>query len=132
AALTSVENLNQDNFFLDKPDLFWYYQLDVAQIKMADIDDLISRLDTSQIQLAQHFNNTEFLTATQLFGPVVESFGSPSTIENYRDRVSVVQVPVDIIALQVFCLVLFFVSMMSDLLIERQAEVIALLRSRGA
>lgn len=132
AALTRAENLNESNLFLDKPDLLWYYQLDVAQIKMADIDDLISRLDTTQIQLAQHFLNTPSLTATQLFGSPVESFGNPSTIEDYRARVSVVQVPVGIIALQVFCLVLFFVSMMSDLLVERQADVIALLRSRGA
>jgi ABC-type lipoprotein release transport system permease subunit len=110
----------------------WYYHLDVLHIKMADLDDLISRLNTTQIQLAQQFNNTDSLTATQLFGPAVEAFGNPSTLEKYRDRVSVVQIPVNIVALQVFCLVLFFVSMMADLLVDRQAEVIALLRSRGA
>lgn len=131
AALTRAENMDALNF-LDKPDLLWYYQLNVAHIRMTDADDLASRLNTVQVKLASQFGNTPFLSGTQIFGPPVEAFGAPSTLEKYRDRVSVVQIPVDIVAFQVFCLVLFFVSMMADLLIDRQAEVIALLRSRGA
>jgi putative ABC transport system permease protein len=130
-ALTRAEGLVALNF-LDKPDLLWYYQLDVSRIRMTDIDDLVSRLSAAQTQLTAQYGNTPYLTSAQLFGPPVDAFGNPSTLEKYRDRVSVVQIPVDIIAFQVFCLVLFFVSMMADLLIDRQGEVIALLRSRGA
>ncbi len=131
-ALTRLETQVGGGLLLDKPTLLWYYRLDVAHIKMADLDDLIGRLNTAQIKITPQFGSTDTLEGTQLFGPVVESFGSPSTLERYRDRVAVVQVPVEIVALQVFCLVLFFVSMMADLLVDRQAEVIALLRSRGA
>jgi len=132
-ALTDVvENHVDVGPLLDKPNLLWYFQLNVSQIKMADLDDLINRLNTAQVKITPQFGNTDTLEGTQLFGPVVESFGSPSTLERYRDRVAVVQVPVEIVALQVFCLVLFFISMMADLLVDRQAEVIALLRSRGA
>lgn len=131
-ALTRVEEQAGGGLLLDKPNLLWYYRLDVAHIKMADLDDLIGRLNTAQIKITQQFGNTDSLEGTQLFGPTVESFGNPSSLEKYRDRVSVVEIPVDIVALQAFCLVLFFVSMMADLLVDRQAEVIALLRSRGA
>lgn len=131
-ALTRLETQVDGGLLLDKPTLLWYYRLDVAHIKMADLDDLIDRLNTAQVKITPQFGNTDLLEGTQLFGPVIESFGSPSTLERYRDRVAVVQVPVEIVALQVFCLVLFFVSMMADLLVDRQAEVIALLRSRGA
>src|SRR5262249_8668119 len=58
--------------------------------------------------------------------------GESSTIERYRDRVSVATIPADILALQVLALILFFVSMISDLMVERQTGMIALLRSRGA
>jgi len=132
AALTRLETQVGGNLLLEKPDLYWYYQLNVTLISMADVDDLIDRLNTAQLQIAQQFGNTPTLVTTQMLGPAVESFGNPSTLEKYRDRVSVVQIPVDIVALQVFCLALFFVSMMSDLLVDSQAEVIALLRSRGA
>jgi hypothetical protein len=124
--------LNTGEQFLDKPNLLWYYHLNVAHIRMADLDNLIAELNTAQIQITQQFSTSDVLGAVQLFGPSVESFGVPSNLERYRDRVSVVQIPVDIVAFQVFCLVLFFVSMVADLLIERQAEVMSLLRSRGA
>ncbi len=130
AELTHLRVSNSN--FLDKPSLLWYYALNAPQIKMADLDDLIGRLNATQLQLAQQFVNTDLLSGTSLFGPAAEAFGNPSTLEKYRDRVAVVQIPVNIVALQVFCLVVFFVSMMANLLVDRQAEVIALLRSRGA
>ncbi len=133
AALTRGESQNPEaSLLLNPPDLFWYYHLDIAHLKMADLDDLINRLNIAQLQLAQQFNNTPTLTGTQLFGSAVEAFGNPSALEKYRDRVSVVQIPVDIVAFQIFFLVLFFISMMADILVDRQAVVIALLRSRGA
>lgn len=132
AVLTQAENVNGNNPILAKPNLFWYYHLNVGQLKMADVDDLLNGLNNVQTTLAQQYVNTATLTGTQLLGPAAEAFGSPSTLERYRDRVAVVQVPVDIVAFQVFFLVLFFVSMMADILVERQAVVIALLRSRGA
>ncbi|HEY7356691.1 MAG TPA: FtsX-like permease family protein, partial [Ktedonobacterales bacterium] len=132
AVITQAENLNENNDLLAKPDLFWYYHLHVGQIKMADVDTLVNGLNQVQTTLAQQYVNTPTLTGTTLLGPAAEAFGNPSTLERYRDRVAVVQVPVDIVAFQVFFLVLFFVSMMADILVERQAVVIALLRSRGA
>ena len=132
AALTHMQDQVGGGVFLAKPNLLWYYTLNVPQISMADADDLIGRLNTAQLQITQRYGNTDLLESTQLFGPPVESFSNPSILEKYRDRVSVVQIPVDIVAFQVFCLVLFFVSMMADLLVDRQVEVIALLRSRGA
>ena len=41
-------------------------------------------------------------------------------------------VPIDILSLQIIVLILFFVSLMANLLVERQSAAIAMLRSRGA
>jgi putative ABC transport system permease protein len=132
-ALTRGESQNPEaDLLLNPPDIFWYYHLDVAHLKMADLDDLINRLNIAQLQLSQQFSDTSTLTGLQILGPPVEAFGNPSTLEKYRDRVSVVQIPIDIVAFQIFFLILFFISMMADILVDRQAVVIALLRSRGA
>jgi putative ABC transport system permease protein len=131
--LTELAHLKVNGLpFLDKPNLLWYYSLNAPQTRMADLDDLITQLNTVQLLLAQQFADTIFLSGTELIGPSVEAFGLPSVLEKYRDRVAVVQIPVNIVALQLFCLMVFFVSMMANLLVDRQAEVIALLRSRGA
>jgi putative ABC transport system permease protein len=123
-------------FYSDQePYLNWYYYLDVNRITINDLNDLIARLASAQTQLVNEFagyGQVTFIDHPQLSGPALESYGAPSTIERYRDRASVATIPADILALQILALVLFFVSMIADLIIERQAGVIALLRSRGA
>ncbi len=118
-----------------EPTLNWYYSLNVNRITIDDLNDLISRLSTAQTELANNYSNDNqvyVFNQTQLSGPALELYGAPSIIERYRDRSSVATIPADILAVQIVALVLFFISMIADLIIERQGAVIALLRSRGA
>ncbi len=117
-----------------QPLLNWYYRFDVDQVSITNLDDLIQRLATTQVQLAISSGQaglSSSVHAAQLSGPAV-SFNMPSTLERYRDRVKVASIPADIVALQLVALILFFISMMTDLIVEHQTGAIALLRSRGA
>ncbi len=133
--LTEIGNGEVLFFANQEPLLTWYYYLDVNRISINDLNDLIARLSSAQTQLVNEFagfGEVSLIDHPQLSGPALESYGAPSSIERYRDRASVATIPADILAVQILALVLFFVSLIADLIIERQAGVIALLRSRGA
>jgi putative ABC transport system permease protein len=115
-----------------EPYLNWYYSLDVNHISINDLDPLINQFASTQIQIDNTYNRTPYFEGTQISGPALESYSAPSTLERFRDRVSVATIPADILAIQVLALILFFISMIADLIVERQTGVIALLRSRGA
>src|SRR5262249_36973286 len=117
-----------------EPILYWYYSLDVSNVSINDLDDLITRLAGVQTSLANGYGQGTQVDSIRLFGfnATLVSSGSPSSIEDFRDRVAVATIPADILALQILALILFFVSMITDLIAERQATAIAVLRSRGA
>jgi hypothetical protein len=50
----------------------------------------------------------------------------------YSDRVTLLHIPIGVLALLIGRLILFFVSIIGGLLVEQQGEQIAFLRSRGA
>ena len=47
-------------------------------------------------------------------------------------KLRVITIPIAVITLLVFSLILFFASLIANLLVDQQAETIAILRSRGA
>ncbi len=132
---TAGETAGQVFFAEDQqPLLNWYYHFNINHITINNLNDLIERLATAQVQLAIYAGPTGLPPSAhhaQISGPAV-SVNAPSTLERYRDRVSVTSIPADIVALQLIALILFFISMIANLIVERQARVIALLRSRGA
>jgi putative ABC transport system permease protein len=124
-------------YYGEAPTLFWYYHLNAAQIDVAHLNDLIAQLRVTQTQIgvgniAGLLAGTNAISSTQLSGPTLESSLGPSTLEQFRSRISLVNVPVLLLLLQVVGLILFFIGLMASLLVDRQAEVITLLRSRGA
>jgi hypothetical protein len=131
AFLQLLEHGKQAGAFMQEPpSLFWYYHLLTSQLQASQLNNMIEQLQIAQVQLPQRLDR--YLTGAQLTGPALESSESASSLERYRDRISLVQVPVGLLLLQVLGLVLLFISMMAEVLIDRQATAIALLRSRGA
>ncbi|MBO0782285.1 MAG: FtsX-like permease family protein [Ktedonobacteraceae bacterium] len=120
----------------------WYYHVNPEQLGIADLDPFINRLeDLQQSYLASYgemdgglYGSSSFpyLMRTSMTSPLFSQSEEPSILELYRHRVDVARVPVAVLAIQIILLILFFVSMMTNLLVERQAEAIAILRSRGA
>jgi putative ABC transport system permease protein len=67
--------------------------------------------------------------------PHAKAYADPTILyllQQYQTRILVLQIPIALILAQVLGLVVFFLILMADLLVESQATPIALLRSRGA
>ncbi len=108
--------------------------LNTPAIASSQLDDLISHLGNLQEDVFRVFSSEIGLniTSVELTGPALPGPGTESTLEKYRSQEAITQTPTLILTAQVLCLVLFFVSTMSDALVERERLGIAVLRSRGA
>ncbi len=106
---------------------YWYYRLDSARIGINDLDTLLTGINEVQVNISNQFDLTlaPYMEQTKTIQP-------SDILEQFAARVPVARVPVMSLLFLVLALVLFFVSMMADLLVDRQAETIAVLRSRGA
>jgi ABC-type antimicrobial peptide transport system permease subunit len=105
---------------------YWQYALDVALLQATDLDTAINQSQTLIVKVQNTATNVTAIDSAGFSGSAFE------IAQNYAARVVVYQVPVTILLLQVFGLVLFFLSVMAELVVDRQAESIVILRSRGA
>jgi ABC-type antimicrobial peptide transport system permease subunit len=110
--------------------LTWYYHLNPASVSINQLDDLINRLAAVQVSITNTFNfNGESLVIT---GLPFHSSTQPGLLEQFRTRLSTARIPVAIFTALILGLLLFFISVMILLLLDRQAETIVVLRGRGA
>jgi putative ABC transport system permease protein len=107
--------------------LYWYYSFDAAHVAIYHLNDIINGVSAVQVGVGNSgtFNQTPYLSSTKTALP-------SSVLQQFQARVPVAQVPTGGLLFLVLGLVLFFVTMMSDLLVDRQSDAIAVLRSRGA
>ncbi len=120
-----------EGFYASVASITWYFPLQTAGITISNLNPLIGLLSQAQTQIARQFTGFP-LSEAQLSGPMFSYFGAPSSLERFQSRILVIIIPVFIVAGLALALILFFASLMAGMLIERQATVIALLRSRGA
>ncbi|HEX8983522.1 MAG TPA: FtsX-like permease family protein [Ktedonobacterales bacterium] len=106
--------------------LSWSYPLDSSHISANSLNDVIDRLNKVQSDVQGRLNGQQGLQ-----GLFIAS-GANQALNVFRVEILLMQIPLLLLLLQVFALVLLFVRMMADLLVDRQAEAIATLRSRGA
>ncbi|MDE3230688.1 MAG: FtsX-like permease family protein [Chloroflexota bacterium] len=103
----------------------WTYHLDLARLSVDTLGDLTDHLQALQ------FTDTDALNANSTVN--LNAFDTVTGIlREYQGRVIVAQIPVGLLLIQVIGLVLLFISLMVNILVDRQAEAIAVLRSRGA
>lgn len=113
---------------LDGPfTLFWYYPLNPARVGINNLDDILAGVNSVQVDIANNpdLNRAPYLTQTTALLP-------SDILQLFHDRAAVARIPVTSLLVFVLGLVLFFVSMMADFLVDRQADAISILRSRGA
>jgi ABC-type lipoprotein release transport system permease subunit len=149
ALLTALDRIaaaahTQTVFSPETFELTWYYHLDSASITTAQVNDLITRLDQLQTTIANRFGNIEsqiesgstptypYLVQVNLYNPVPAAYILPTTLDSYRNRVAAISIPAAVLTLQIFALILFFLSLIANLLVDRQAETVAIMRTRGA
>jgi ABC-type antimicrobial peptide transport system permease subunit len=125
-------------FFFQPARLTWYYRLNTPSISIGQLDDLIQQLGTTQAYIAANFNDPTrvnsppHIRGATLSSPVLSLPGLPGTLERFRGQLAAARIPVALLAAQILFLVLLFVGMMAALLVDRQADTIILLRSRGS
>ena len=106
--------------------LIWYYSLDPSRIQAGQVDSILRAIQTIQVDNSNNDQlNQSILQRAQTYLP-------DDALSLYRDRLPVVQFPVTSLTLLVLCMALFFVTLMTGILVDRQAGALALLRSRGA
>ena len=110
--------------------LNWYYHLDPTRVSTNQLEDLISKLNAVQLAIFQNFTSSGL--SIFLSGVAFHLHSQPSLLEQFRTHLGTVRVPIGILTGLVILLLLFFISVMIILLVDRQAETIVMLRSRGA
>ncbi len=105
--------------------LRWHYDLDFSHLSGGNLGDLIAAFNAINIEAN---NSLDTITGVQF----VEFNSGIEQLIHFQDRIFSLQVPITLLLLQVLALVIFFVSLMADMVVERQTEAIAVLRSRGA
>ncbi|HEY5004596.1 MAG TPA: FtsX-like permease family protein, partial [Ktedonobacteraceae bacterium] len=123
--------------------LHWYYRLDVTHSTINNLDDLINQTANLQSAFSTQYSDispgvfggplsSPYLTKVELSSELLNVADTPSILENFSSRYDVSRIPVLVLTMQIIALILFFVSLMTNLLIDRQTNALVLLRSRGA
>jgi ABC-type lipoprotein release transport system permease subunit len=123
-ANATASGVNQTNQ-ADQPSLVWTYPLDLTRLAGDNLNSIDQQFNNFQIE-----SNDALSSVNGVSGVDIES--GIGALASYQVRIFAVQVPITLLLLQVLALALFFVSLMADIVVERQAEAIAVLRSRGA
>ncbi len=123
--------------------LHWYYRLDITHITINNLDALIDQTTNLQSAFSSQYQDVSpgsfggpssfpYLTRASLSSEVLSLADTSSILENFSSRYDVSRIPVIVLTIQVVALILFFVSLMTNLLVDRQSDALVLLRSRGA
>jgi hypothetical protein len=108
------------------PQWTWAYPLDVARVDASSLDDLLGRLGRAQNDVPGQLTGSNGLQSIFMASDAYQALSS------FRVQILVLQIPLLLLLLQVLALVLLYIRMMAEMLVDRQADAIANLRSRGA
>ena len=112
-----------DNY--NPPSVYWKYTLSASSVDSSHIGALINGLNALQSASTNIGSTTT--------GIQIQNVTSPDNVINqYRSRIALAQIPVGVLLLLVVGMVLLFIGLVINLLIEQRIAAIALLRSRGA
>ncbi|MBX5455420.1 MAG: ABC transporter permease [Thermogemmatispora sp.] len=107
--------------------LSWLYRIDPQKASISDLHLLFANIDQVESEVV---NNPGLNTP-----PLIEHLqvNLPSdALQEFYDQMNTATIPLFSLVTLVMALVLFFIAIMTDLLIDRQSEAVAILRSRGA
>lgn len=126
----------------------WYYHINPLRVSVSQLNNLRAQISSLQSQLNEKYAGAAgqdafysalvnppaypYIAVAQPVSQLFTEPGIPGNLEQYQSRVQLVTIPVFLISLQILALLLFFVSMMTGLVVERETDTIALLHSRGA
>ncbi len=106
--------LKEDVYFA-----FWSFVFDGENLHVEDISDFLSRLTHFKTQITSRFD-----------GPYLSTSPEPS-LRNYLKESFHLTILLYVFSIPIFGLVLYFISLIANMMVEKQRGEIALLRSRG-
>ncbi|HEX7733817.1 MAG TPA: FtsX-like permease family protein [Ktedonobacteraceae bacterium] len=123
--------------------LTWDYLLRTKNLQTDQAEDLSNRLFTIQTSVGNYQTSQQqlvnggvssfpYIRQAVTYSPRPGSYELLDLLQQYSNRVALVSIPVTILAVQIIALLLFFVSMLVNMLLDRQMAANALLSSRGA
>jgi len=147
----AASSLQSDGLFTSQPfEITWDYPLNVAPLTSDQLQPLIGSLSHLQNDVAHASQNAQnnipldgitpfpHLTQLSVYNSTTDAFSGtnsfdlPNTLSRYSSRISVISIPIFILLALIIGLLIFFVSLLAYLLVDRQADAIAALGSRGA
>nr|BBH95760.1 hypothetical protein KTA_39590 [Thermogemmatispora argillosa] len=115
-----------------QPVLCWLYELQPARITIDQLSAITSGVHSLQLDVANRSSEESPDPLTQEpFVMGTTAFLPSDILTQYQSRLALVRIPISALLVLITALLLFFVSMISHLLVDRQSETIAVLRSRG-
>lgn len=108
------------------PALSWYYHLNIGSINDNTVNQALQAHNLLSAQIGPSFDDRPFIENTTLTDPII------AVISLFQSRQALVEIPLNSLSLLIAALTLFFVALMTGILVDRQADAIAVLRSRGA
>jgi ABC-type antimicrobial peptide transport system permease subunit len=134
----AVHTLNSNGY-----SFIWHYHLDSSQLDINGLDALIGQLSGAQAVIDSQYGYLEtggsdftieypYLIHIELAGQALRFSGNPSILDAFRSRIAVARIPTGVFTLLILAFILFFISLLTTLLVDRQQDTIALVRSRGA
>lgn len=121
--------------------LTWSYVLHTANLSSDQVPDLTNRLITTRTNVSNYASKVQTdgdvmssapITQMSLYGPAPGSLLLLDLLQQYTNLMALVSIPITVLALQIIALLLFFVSVLVGVLLDRQMAANALLSSRGA
>jgi ABC-type lipoprotein release transport system permease subunit len=117
--------LNGSLTYVAQPELNWYYSINVTKVNITNLSTLVSGMSTALTRTSNQPVDSPYVEQTQANGPL-------TSLQTYSNYVFVLLIPATGLTALLMGLVLYFVSVMTDLLVDRKSESVAVLRSRGA
>jgi len=103
-----------------RADYNWFYYIDIDKIHSGNADSVKDDIRRIEREIAQELPRSGLLTTLD------------GLISEYSGRLMFTQIPLFLIVFQVAAIIIFYLVMVSNMLIERQAGEISMYRSRGA
>ncbi len=110
----------------DATQLFWSYPFDFSHLDASAIPALSQQTSDLDFQVLNGLTQLQGITFATPVGSLFD------TLSSYSQQIVILEIVIAVLLLLILAIILFLVGMMSDILVERQAAIIATLRSRGA
>lgn len=110
----------------DAAQLYWSYPFDLSLLDANDIPALSQQTSDLGFQVLNRLTQIQGIAFAAPVGSLFDA------LSNYAQQIVVLEIIIALLLLLILAIILFLVGMMSDILVERQAAIIATLRSRGA